>query len=118
MFPPLQAAISAVEAAGKLFPLPVVLHHIVPSLIACLGSGPDVAVALVHVASSIGGTAAARHILPSLLALLISGAARTISMQQPLRNTGLTGFPKPRKGVIRNPRAMHGLHKAVNRQCF
>ena len=83
-----QAAIGAVEAAGVLFPLPITLHHVVPSLIACLGSGPDVAVAFIHVASSIGGATVARHVLPSLLALLISGGARLPAKQQPLRSAG------------------------------
>jgi hypothetical protein len=83
-----QAAIAAVAMGGALLPLPITLHHIVPSLIVCLGSGPDVAVALIHVASSIGGATAARHVLPSLLALLTSGGARLPARQRPLRSAG------------------------------
>lgn len=80
------------EKVGELFPLPIMLYHTVPSLIACLGSGPDAAVALIHVASTIGGAAAARHVLPSLLALLISGAVRMPATQQPLRSAGTWPF--------------------------
>jgi hypothetical protein len=84
----MQAAIGAVEATGVLFALPITLHHVMPSVMACLGSGPDVAVALIHVASSMGGATVARHVLPSLLALLISGGVRLPAKQQPLRSAG------------------------------
>jgi hypothetical protein len=85
-----QAGINAVGTAARLLPLPVTLHHIVPSLIACMGSGPDIAVALINVASSFGGVTAGRHVLPSLLALLISGGASLPAKQQPLRSAGMT----------------------------
>lgn len=88
-----QAAIAAVGTAASLLPLPVTLHHVVPSLIACMGSGPDVAVALINVASSLGGATAGRHVLPSLLALLISGGASLPAKQQPLRSAGVTSHP-------------------------
>jgi hypothetical protein len=88
-----QAAITAVGTSASLLPLPVTLHHVVPSLIACMGSGPDVAVALINVASSLGGVTAGRHVLPSLLALLISGGASLPAKQQPLRSAGMTLHP-------------------------
>ncbi len=70
-----QAVVAALQAlAQRVLPVPVVLEHLVRPLLGALGSCPDAAVALVHLAADLGGALSARHVLPLLLELL-NGAA-------------------------------------------
>lgn len=67
----MQAVVAAVQGLAQgVLPVPVTLEYLLQPLLSALGSGLDVAVAVIHIAADLGGQLAACHILPSLLAYL------------------------------------------------
>ena len=68
-------------------PLPVAREHVQVPLLLALPRRPDVALALIALASAFGSAYAAQHIIPPLLAILSSrafGAAGMLPSMPPL----------------------------------
>ena len=91
-----QAAVAALQAlVQRVLPVPVVLEHLVRPLLGALGSCPDAAVALVHLAADLGGALAARHVLPLLLELLNGAAGGLADTASVARAAGLSRSMSP-----------------------
>ena len=82
--------VSPVQAIAEMaawLPLPVAREHIQVPLLLALPRRPDVALALIVLASTFGSAYAAQHIIPPLLAILSSrafGAAGVLPSVPPL----------------------------------